>query len=89
MKNKNKIILLAIYLILMISLVFLGIQSFRYDLLYKEAIKQGAENTIMALQMVTACQMLSNVTSDEIRDQVIRTFILGEDWVRNSSGGSK
>jgi hypothetical protein len=63
--------ILAILIIIMFSIIALF-----NNILYHEAIKQGAKNTVTALEMVVACQQLSNVTSEQVKEQYIKTFIL-------------
>ena len=77
--RKDKIILLIIYLVLVFSVVFFAGASFYYKILYQEAIKQGAENTVTAIQMVTACTELGNFTQDEIIKKTIDMFVLNKE----------
>jgi len=81
--NKNKKILLAIYLILILSLGYFAFSSFRYQLLYKEAIKQGAEGIVLALEMNVACQTLGNITVEQVQDKWIDMFL------KNKTRGGK
>ena len=55
---------------------FLG--YIRYEIMYDLAIKQGAEDLVTALQMVVACQSLSNVSIEDIQRETIEMFILNE-----------
>lgn len=73
-----KIGFIIINIIAVIGIIILGSQSLYYQLLYKEAIKQGAENTITALQMTTACISLGNFTPEEIIEETIDMFILNK-----------
>ena len=50
----------------------------RYKIMYDLAIKQGAENVVTALQMVIACQTLSNVSIEDIKRETIEMFILND-----------
>ena len=79
MKDRNKILLMLMFLILIFCMIFFAFQSIRYEMLYDEAIKQGAENTVTALQMVVACQNLSNITSEQIKIRTIEMFILNNE----------
>ena len=73
--NKNKKILLAIYLILILSLGYFAFSSFRYQLMYKEAIKQGTEGIVTCLELNVACQSLCNVTIEQVKDKWIDIFL--------------
>lgn len=73
--DKNKKLLLAIYIVLVIALFVFGFKWLQAEALYHEAIKQGSENTLTAIQMVVACQELSNVTTEQIKEQFIKTFV--------------
>ncbi len=75
----RKMRLLAIILSILLLLTFLvfGSMALGNKILYKEAIKQGAENTVTGLKMVVACQQLSNVTLTQIKKEYIKTFVLG------------
>ena len=76
MKDKTKKnILLAIYLILILSLGYFAFSSVRYHLLYDEAIKQGSEGIILALELNVACQTLGNFTVDEVKNKWIDMFL--------------
>jgi len=74
-KGKAKTILLII-LLLMFTGTFIG--YIRYKIMYDLAIKQGAEDLVTALQMVVACQSLSNVSMVDIQRETIEMFILNE-----------
>jgi len=74
-KRKAKTILLII-LLLMFTGTFIGYM--RYKIMYDLAIKQGAENVVTALQMVIACQTLSNVSIEDIKRETIEMFILND-----------
>ena len=74
MMERNKKLLLAIYLILILSLGYFAFSSFKYHLLYDEAIKQGAEGIVTALEMVVACETLANVTPEQVKNQYIDMF---------------
>ena len=77
-KRKENIILMFFFLTLMVVLLLLAVMMFRYKIMYHEAIKQGTENTMIGLQMVVACQNLTNVTMDQIEDRTIEMFILNK-----------
>ena len=63
-------------------LLFFVIIFGAFAIYYKEysefVIKEGAKNTVTALEMVVACQQLSNVTGEQIKEQYIKTFILNQ-----------
>lgn len=67
---------IILYIITIFSILLLGGMGFYYKLLYKEAIKQGTENTVTAIQMTVACQDLSNLTSEEVLKRTIEMFVL-------------
>ena len=73
--SETKKILLAIYLILILSLGYFAFSSFKYHILYNEAIKQGAEDVALALEMNVACQTLGNFTTDEVKNKWIDMFL--------------
>jgi len=72
-KNLKWLIICCIVTILFLT-VMLGYKT----LLYDEAMSQGVDNTLTALQMVVACQNLSNVTIEDIQKRTIEMFILKE-----------
>ena len=74
-ENKNKKILLAIYLILILSLGYFAFSSFRYNVLYHEAIKQGAEGIVLMAELNVACQSLGNITTEEVKNKWIDMFL--------------
>ena len=76
--NKNKFILLAIYTVLLIGVMVFGFQWFHTEVLLNEAIKQGAENTVTALQMTSACMVLGNFTQEDITRATIEMFLFDE-----------
>jgi hypothetical protein len=51
---------------------------FKYQHYYNLAIEKGAEDTMTALQMVVACQNLSNVSIEDIQKRTIEMFILNK-----------
>jgi Na+-transporting NADH:ubiquinone oxidoreductase subunit NqrC len=73
-EDKNIIMPLIILILIIIAITFAIVAGYNRSL-YKEAIKQGAKNTVTALEMVVACQQLSNVTSEQIAEQFKKTFI--------------
>lgn len=89
MKNKIQILenryklwrrgFVIIFIISLFGITMIGLSGTYYKILYEEAIKQGAEDTVTALQMVVACQDLSNLTSDEVLHRTIEMFILEEE----------
>jgi hypothetical protein len=75
----------TLHKLMLFFLVFFGILltitaglATSYHIKYDIAIQEGAENVMIALKMVVACQQLSNVTSDQIKEQYINTFILNK-----------
>lgn len=80
-RNKDELIKtyrIAFVIIMIIAIsgvLILGVQSSYYKLLYKEAIKQGAENTLNALKMVTACSTLGNYTMEEIQMKTLEMYV--------------
>jgi hypothetical protein len=64
--KRTKRLFLILYIITIIGFFILGSLSIYYSSLYHYAIEYGADSTITALEMVTACQQLSNVTSEQI-----------------------
>jgi len=83
-KTINTMILLIIYLALTISLCIFGFQKIKYQALYQEAIKQGTENTVTAIELVATCQSLGNFTSEELEDKWIDMFLKNR-----TNGGSQ
>ena len=55
-KKQEKVILLIIFLLLIFSVLYFGVLKFKYQLLYKEAIKQGAEMFVTSLEMLVVCE---------------------------------
>ena len=84
--NKNKKILLTIYLILILSLGYFAFSSFKYHLLYDEAIKQGSEGIIFALELSVACQRLGNFTTDEVKNKWIDMFLKNSNIISKKKG---
>jgi len=85
-KKYSKRLALLFAILVVVMMVVCVIQTFRalnYQILYDEAIKQGAENMVTALEMVVACSQLSNVTMEEIQLKVI------EDYIKANKGGEK
>lgn len=76
--NKHKFILLIIYTILLATVMIFGFQWFQAEVLLNEAIKQGAENTVTALQMTSACMVLGNFTQEDITRATIEMFLFDE-----------
>jgi len=70
-KSKDKFVIIIFSIIMIILLCF----SIYYFISFKLAIQKGAESTVTALQMVVACQQLSNITTEQIKEQYIKTFI--------------
>ena len=68
-------ITLVFYIIAFMGFLLLGFTAIRYQLLYHEAIKQGAEMTVTALELNVACQSLGNFTIDEVKDKWIDMFL--------------
>ena len=73
--KKNKKLLLAIYIILILSVGMFAFLTFKYNLLYHEAIVQGSEGIVVALKLTTACQSLGNFTTEEIKNKWIDMFL--------------
>jgi len=82
-KKGTKIILLVIYLLLVFAMVYFVFSSFRYQLMYKEAIKQGAEGIVTCLELNVACQSLCNITIEQVKDKWIDMFL------KNKTRGGK
>jgi len=78
MNNKNNKIFLVIYLTLILALGYFAFSSFRYHILYDEAIKQGAETIVLAMELNVACQTLGNFTIDEVKNKWIDMFLKNE-----------
>jgi len=74
-RNKNLLILIYIILILL-TVIYFAFTAFKYELLYKEAIKQGAEGIVTALELNVACQSLGNFTIDEVKREWAEIFII-------------
>lgn len=74
MEKKIKRRIGLVILVLLVSV--LAFTTFMYYSLYNISIEQGAENTVTALEMVTACSIIGNVTVEQIQEQYIKTFIL-------------
>lgn len=62
--------------LLFASVFILAFTTFMYYSLYNISLEEGAENTVTALEMVTACKIVGNVTDKQIQEQYIKTFIL-------------
>ncbi|KKN40014.1 hypothetical protein LCGC14_0737850 [marine sediment metagenome] len=80
MENKKNYKRLALVFLIVIIILGLGLiwqtsMRLKYQMLKDEAIQLGAEGIITALQMVGACQELSNVTFEQIQEQVIHNYI--------------
>ena len=73
-KDKSFSILLIISII---GFLILGIFAIVFQAKYYTAIHVGAKNVVTALEMVVACQQISNVTSEQVKEQYIKTFIIG------------
>ena len=74
-EKRNKKLLFTIYLILILMVGFFAFSSFRYHILYHEAIKQGAEGIVLMAELNVACQTLGNFTTEEVKDKWIDMFI--------------
>jgi len=68
-------ILFIIFVLLIISTFYFAFLTVRYKALYDEAIKQGAEGIVTALELNVACQSLGNFTTDEVKDKWIDMFL--------------
>lgn len=66
-----------IILLFILCFVALSLAGY-YRILYNSSIQQGAKNTVTALEMVVACEQVGNVTSEQIKEQYIKTFILNK-----------
>ena len=82
-KKRTTVILFIIYLVLVFAMLYFAFSSFRYQLMYKEAIKQGAEGIVLALEMNVACQTLGNITTEQVQDKWIDMFL------KNKTRGGK
>ena len=69
--DKTKLILI-IFCIILLSTTVLS------TYMYKLAIKLGAKNTVTAIEMVVACEIVGNVTHEQVQEQYIKTFILNQ-----------
>ena len=74
--DRNKNLLILIYIILILTVIYFAFTAFKYELLYKEAIKQGAEGIVTALELNVACQSLGNFTIDEVKREWAEIFII-------------
>jgi len=74
--DRNKNLLILIYIILILAVIYFAFTAFKYELLYKEAIKQGAEGIVTALELNVACQSLGNFTIDEVKREWAEIFII-------------
>jgi len=77
MRNLAKYFLIAM-IVLGLACGYNSFMMLRYHLLYNEAIQQGAENIVLAVEMTTACISLGNFTQDEIKDKWIDMFLKNE-----------
>jgi len=73
----NKLILIMIYCLLLVSVIYFGISSVYYQEMYKEAVKHGSEMFVTCLEMNVACQTVGNVTIQEVEAEWMRTFLSG------------
>jgi len=73
-----------LFVISVIGILVLGSNAIMYQALYKEAIKQGVENTMIGLEMTTACASLGNFTQEEILEATINMFILNKTKERSA-----
>ena len=55
-----------------------SLMNLKYKMLYEESIKIGAENTVLAIELTTACASLGNFTQEEIQDKWIDMFLKNE-----------
>jgi len=77
-RDRLIIILGVLFWISFIFMVVFGGAAVYYKFYSEWAIQEGAKNTVTALEMVVVCQQLSNVTSEQIKEQYIKTFILNQ-----------
>ena len=75
-EKRNKQILLLIFLLMIVVMIIFGFGMLRYKIMYHKAIELGAENTLVALEMVAACSTLGNISMEDIQDKTIEMFIL-------------
>lgn len=80
---KMKSFALVLFIMLFITFLVFGGMALGYKVLYKEAIKQGAENIMTALQMTSACMKLGNFTQKDITRATIEMFILEDSYELN------
>ena len=81
MNSEKKVkILLAIYLmVLFLSVFYFAFSSFKYKILYDEAIKQGAEGIVTSLEMLSVCMEKGNFTQEDIFNGYVERFILKQE----------
>ena len=78
MESKKVITILAILvLVLAIGGIYQTSQVIINEMKYQEAIKQGTENTILALKMNGACMYKTNLTEDELVEAYFELFVKG------------
>lgn len=75
MMNKNIKLLKMFSLIVFFLMIIFLILTVHYKIMYKEAIKQGAEGIMLGLELTTACTSLGNFTQEEIKDKWFEMFI--------------
>lgn len=70
-----KEVVLFILCLLFVASLF---SAMYYKVSRDRAITEGAKNTVTALEMVVACQNLSGVSLDQIKERYIEMFILNK-----------
>jgi hypothetical protein len=63
------------FIVLMIICVGLCITTIYYQTMYNIAVKESAKDIVTALEMVTACKILSNVTDEQIFNEVMKWYM--------------
>lgn len=69
--NKQDAFLVFVIICFLITAGF----AIYYKGMYNIAVKESAKDIVTALEMVTACKMLSNVTDKQITEVVMKWYI--------------
>ena len=77
MNIKEKIFVI----LLCFGILLLTLTAFIYKILWEQSIDLGVKKVVNALEMVVACEIVGNVTSDQVKEQYIKTFI----WEREEN----
>ena len=72
-RSQHKNIILTVLLIC--SIICLGLSNLYWNYMFDASIKEGAKNTVTAIEMTVACMSAGNVTQKQITDEYYEMFI--------------